>query len=81
VENNNAFYRMPSKETFEACAERTAPGFVMAVKASRYLTHVRRLKPAAVLADHVLAHAASGTGDDACLVTVRIREPYGARCG
>jgi len=28
---------------------------------------------AAVLADHVLAHAASDTGDDACLVTVRIR--------
>jgi serine phosphatase RsbU (regulator of sigma subunit) len=27
----------------------------------------------AVLADHVLAHAASDTGDDACLVTVRIR--------
>ena len=28
---------------------------------------------AAVLADHVLAHVASDTGDDACLVTVRIR--------
>ncbi|HEY2520183.1 MAG TPA: SpoIIE family protein phosphatase [Streptosporangiaceae bacterium] len=28
---------------------------------------------AARLADHVLAHAASDTGDDACLVTVRIR--------
>jgi serine phosphatase RsbU (regulator of sigma subunit)/PAS domain-containing protein len=28
---------------------------------------------AAVLADHVLAHAASDTGDDACLVAVRIR--------
>jgi PAS domain-containing protein len=29
--------------------------------------------PAARLADHVLAHAASDTGDDACLVAVRIR--------
>jgi len=28
---------------------------------------------AAALADHVLAHAASDTGDDACLVAVRIR--------
>jgi hypothetical protein len=28
---------------------------------------------AARLADHVLAHAASDTGDDACLVAVRIR--------
>ena len=28
---------------------------------------------AAALADYVLAHAASDTGDDACLVAVRIR--------
>ena len=28
---------------------------------------------AAALADHILAHAASDTGDDACLVAVRIR--------
>ena len=44
VENNNAFYRLPSRETFTAWAERTPAGFVMAVKASRYLTHIRRLK-------------------------------------
>jgi uncharacterized protein YecE (DUF72 family) len=44
VENNNAFYRLPSRETFESWRDRTPSTFVMAVKASRYLTHVKRLK-------------------------------------
>ncbi|RVX40053.1 uncharacterized protein YecE (DUF72 family) [Nonomuraea polychroma] len=43
VESNNAFYRLPSPETFAAWRERTPDGFVMAVKASRYLTHIKRL--------------------------------------
>jgi uncharacterized protein YecE (DUF72 family) len=43
VESNAAFYRLPEAETFAAWAERTPPDFVMAVKASRYLTHVLRL--------------------------------------
>ncbi|GII89314.1 histidine kinase [Sphaerisporangium siamense] len=44
VENNNAFYRLPPRETFEAWRDRTPAGFVMAVKASRFLTHIKRLK-------------------------------------
>jgi uncharacterized protein YecE (DUF72 family) len=44
VENNNAFYRLPRRETFEDWRARTPDGFVMAVKASRFLTHVKRLK-------------------------------------
>jgi len=43
VESNNAFYRLPERAMFEAWAARTPPDFVMAVKVSRYLTHVRRL--------------------------------------
>ncbi len=43
VESNNAFYRLPERSTFEAWAERTPTGFVMAVKVSRYLTHIKRL--------------------------------------
>lgn len=43
VENNNAFYRLPSAETFASWRDRTPPAFVMAVKASRFLTHIRRL--------------------------------------
>ena len=44
VENNGTFYRLPARETFERWRDRTPGGFVMAVKASRYLTHVRRLR-------------------------------------
>ncbi|WP_043639079.1 DUF72 domain-containing protein [Nonomuraea candida] len=43
VESNNAFYRLPRPESFAAWRDRTPPGFVMAVKASRFLTHIRRL--------------------------------------
>ncbi|MFI6785903.1 DUF72 domain-containing protein [Nonomuraea sp. NPDC050383] len=43
VESNNAFYRLPSPESFAGWRERTPDGFVMAVKASRFLTHIKRL--------------------------------------
>ena len=43
VEVNNAFYRLPEAATFARWAERTPPDFVVGVKASRYLTHVKRL--------------------------------------
>jgi uncharacterized protein YecE (DUF72 family) len=62
VENNASFYRLPSRETFAAWRARTPDGFVMAVKASRYLTHVRRLRdPAEPVAR--LMRAAAGLGD------------------
>lgn len=44
VENNNAFYRLPGHETFETWRHAVPRGFVMAVKASRYLTHMKRLR-------------------------------------
>jgi uncharacterized protein YecE (DUF72 family) len=44
VEINNAFYRLPERETFRQWRERTPEDFVFAVKMSRYLTHIKRLK-------------------------------------
>ena len=44
VEVNNTFYRLPEAATFDRWKRATPAGFVMAVKASRYLTHVRRLR-------------------------------------
>jgi len=44
VESNNAFYRLPERRVFEAWAERSPDDFVMAVKVSRYLTHIKRLR-------------------------------------
>jgi len=44
VELNNSFYRLPDRDTFERWREATPDDFVFAVKMSRYLTHVRRLR-------------------------------------
>ena len=44
VEINNSFYRLPEESTFARWAERAPPGFVYAVKASRFLTHMKKLK-------------------------------------
>jgi uncharacterized protein YecE (DUF72 family) len=61
VENNNAFYRLPSHETFESWRDRVPPGFVMAVKASRFLTHIKRLKDPEEPVERLMA-AAGGLG-------------------
>lgn len=47
VELNNSFYRLPDPSAFEGWRRRLPEGFVVAVKASRYLTHVKRLRDAA----------------------------------
>ena len=44
VEINNTFYRLPKPSAVEGWVEHSPPGFVFAVKASRYLTHIKRLK-------------------------------------
>lgn len=44
VELNASFYRLPAAETFEGWARRAPAHFAFAVKGSRYLTHLRRLR-------------------------------------
>ena len=62
VEVNNAFYRLPKKETFEAWRARTPDDYVVTVKASRFLSHIKRLRdpqePVARLMDRI-----AGLGD------------------
>jgi uncharacterized protein YecE (DUF72 family) len=58
VEVNNAFYRLPEASTFAAWARRTPDDFVVAVKASRYLTHVKRLATPAEPVTRLLERAA-----------------------
>lgn len=57
VEVNNAFYRLPEPSTFTDWRSRTPGDFVVAVKASRYLSHVRRLREPAEPVARLLAHA------------------------
>jgi uncharacterized protein YecE (DUF72 family) len=62
VENNGTFYRLAAPETFADWRRRTPDGFTMAIKASRYLTHIRRLRdPAEPVAR--LMTAAGNLGD------------------
>jgi uncharacterized protein YecE (DUF72 family) len=61
VEANGTFYRLPELDTFSAWREQTPPGFLMAVKASRFLTHMKRLRnPEEPL--HRLLSRAAGLG-------------------
>jgi uncharacterized protein YecE (DUF72 family) len=62
VENNGSFYRLPGEETFTRWRDRTPPGFVMAIKASRYLTHIRRLRDPAEPVERLM-RVAAGLGD------------------
>jgi uncharacterized protein YecE (DUF72 family) len=43
VEVNNTFYRLPLQSSVARWVEETPPDFIFAVKASRYLTHIKRL--------------------------------------
>jgi uncharacterized protein YecE (DUF72 family) len=44
VEINNTFYRLPPESTFAKWARQAPAGFRYAVKASRYLTHQKKLR-------------------------------------
>ena len=61
VENDGTFYRLPSRETFAGWLARTPDDFVMAIKASRYLTHIRRLRDPAEPVGRLM-RAAAGLG-------------------
>jgi uncharacterized protein YecE (DUF72 family) len=62
VEVNSAFYRLPAREAFAGWRDRTPDAFRLAVKMSRYLTHVRRLRDPAEPVARFLDRAA-GLGD------------------
>lgn len=46
VEINASFYRLPSTNTLREWRHQVPRGFVFAFKASRYLTHMKKLRPA-----------------------------------
>ncbi|MFC5800613.1 DUF72 domain-containing protein [Streptomyces formicae] len=77
VENNNAFYRLPERRTFTDWRERTPSGFVMAVKASRYLTHIKRLRDPEEPVRRLMSHA-EGLGER--LGPVLLQLPPNLRC-
>jgi len=44
VELNNSFYRLPSEQAFAAWRDSSPANFTFAVKVSRFITHIKRLK-------------------------------------
>jgi len=61
VEINNSFYRLPERTQFAEWANTVPADFCFAVKASRYLTHIKRLKTPAEPVARLLG-AAQGLG-------------------
>ncbi len=44
VEINNSFYKLPEASTLQAWKDEVPPDFIFAVKASRFITHMKKLK-------------------------------------
>jgi uncharacterized protein YecE (DUF72 family) len=57
VEINNTFYRLPEGTAFAAWKKAVPPGFLYAVKGSRYLTHMKKLKDPAEPLDRLFSRA------------------------
>jgi uncharacterized protein YecE (DUF72 family) len=62
VELNVTFYRQPRSSVFEGWARRAPEGFLFAVKASRFLTHIKRLREPHDSVDRLM-EGASRLGD------------------
>ena len=58
VEINNSFYRLPEEGTFRQWKAHVPPNFIFAVKASRFITHIKRLREAKGPVDLLLQRAA-----------------------
>ena len=56
VEINNTFYRMPKREVLEGWAAKVPDGFRFAIKASRRITHMKRLKDCGEELDFLLGN-------------------------
>jgi uncharacterized protein YecE (DUF72 family) len=57
VELNNSFYRLPSEQAFAAWRNSSPANFTFAVKVSRFITHIKRLKDIEKPLDTFLARA------------------------
>jgi uncharacterized protein YecE (DUF72 family) len=59
VEINNTFYRLPKAEVLEVWSEKTPSGFRFALKASRKITHIQRLKDVGETLDYLFKTVAT----------------------
>lgn len=71
VEINNTFYRMPRASVLEAWAESVPDGFRFVLKASRRITHFKRLKDTEEQTDYFV-QTASALGDRAGVILYQL---------
>jgi uncharacterized protein YecE (DUF72 family) len=57
VELNNSFYMLPKESAFESWRKRTPGDFIVGVKISRYLSHIKRLKDPHEPVERFMKHA------------------------
>jgi uncharacterized protein YecE (DUF72 family) len=57
VELNNTFYRLPSENAFDTWRDSTPADFTFAVKVSRFITHIKRLKDVGEPLERFIARA------------------------
>ena len=57
VEVNNTFYRLPDASTFKAWKSKAPAGFLYSIKASRFLTHMKKMKDASEPVDRLFGRA------------------------
>jgi uncharacterized protein YecE (DUF72 family) len=58
LELNNSFYHLPSEKAFRNWYDSSSPGFVFAVKISRFITHIKRLKDCNEAVSNFMSRAA-----------------------
>lgn len=63
LELNGSFYSLQRPSSYAAWAQQTPPGFVFAVKGSRYITHMLRLRDVEVALANFLASGLFELGD------------------
>ena len=80
VELNNSFYRLPTRQAFTQWRDATPQGFAFAIKASRFMTHVKKLQNARQTIGR-LTSAAAGLGPKRGPVLFQLPPTWGVDVG
>lgn len=57
LELNNSFYKLPSEKAFSGWRESSPPDFLFAVKANRFITHIKKLRNTSEALENFLSRA------------------------
>lgn len=78
VEINNTFYRLPRANVLEGWASSVPDGFRFSIKASRRITHFKRLKPESQSETSYLVEATAALGDAMGILLMQLPPNFAA---